>query len=180
MNTSELYTLRARLQESGTLICFNGAISRSLLEEVGHALRRYLEADHEKSAEAYDVFSVYIEITQNIRHYAAEQGYTEPDSTATVVISHAPGGHYIVSAGNVVERAHGLALVEKIRGYAAMDKAQLKAAYKAQLRQPRDSTHPERAGLGLIDVVRRASAPPDTTLSDHTDGRSFFSLSVTI
>lgn len=180
MNTSELYTLRTHLQESGTLICFNGEISRSLLEELGHALRRYLEADHEKSAAAFDVFSVYIEITQNIRHYAAEQGYTEPESAATVVISHAPGGRYIVSAGNVVERDHGLALLERIRSYAAMDKAALKAAYKTQLRQPRDNGRPERAGLGLIDVARRASAPPEASLSEHTGGRAFFSLSVTI
>lgn len=180
MNTSELYTLRSSLQESGTLICFNGAISRTLLEEVGHALRRYLEADHAKSAAAFDVFSVYIEVTQNIRHYAAEQGYTEPDSVATIVISHTPEGQYIVSAGNVVEREHGLALLEKIRSYSALDKAELKAAYKAQMRQPRDSARPERAGLGLIDVARRASAPPEATLSEHANGRAFFSLSVTI
>ena len=180
MNTSELYTLRTRLQESGTLICFNGEISRSLLEELGHALRRYLEADHDKSAEAFDVFSVYIEITQNIRRYAAEQGYTEPDSAATVVIAHAPGGRYIVSAGNVVEHEHGVALVEKVRSYAAMDKAELKKIYKTQLRQPRDNDHPERAGLGLIDVARRASTPPEASLSAHSEGRAFFSLSVTI
>jgi len=180
MNATELYALRERLQASRTLLCFNGPISRSLIEELGNALKRYLEVDQIKPADAMDVFSVYIEITQNIRHYALEQGYDEADSTATVVIARGEDGHYVVSAGNLVAPEHGRQLVARIDALAGMDKAQLKAAYKTQLRRPRDPARPHAAGLGLLEVARRASAPLHATLSEHDENAAFFSLAVAI
>lgn len=180
MNANELYTLRTRLQDSGTLLCFNGPISKGLLEEFGNALKRYLEADDAKSAEVTDVFSVYIEMTQNIRRYATLRGYDESQACATVVISRTDDGHYVVSAGNQVDAAHGTELVGRIGSYAALDKAQLKAAYKEQLRKPRDPRQPESAGLGLIEIARRATRPLHATITPHQDGEAFFSLSVVI
>ncbi len=179
MNASELYALRQRLNDSRTLLCFNGPISRSLIEEFGNALKRYLELDQVRPAEAMDVFSVYIEITQNIRHYTRERGYNDEQSAATVVISR-EDGHYVVSAGNVVDVADGEQLVERIAHYGTLDKTQLKAEYKTQLRRPRHPDHPESAGLGLIEIARRASAPLQATLSERTADRAFFSLSVVI
>ncbi len=180
MNATELYALRTCLQDTSTLLCFNGPISRGLLEEFGNALKRYLEADQAKSAEVMDVFSVYIEITQNIRHYAIERGYDESQASATVVISRTSDGHYIVSAGNLVSPEHGENLVARIQEYANLDKAQLKAAYKEQLRKPRNPERPQAAGLGLIEIARRATSPLQATLSAHHGGLAFFSLSVVI
>ena len=180
MNANELYTLRTSLQDSGTLLCFNGPISKGLLEEFGNALRQYLEVDDAKSAEVMDVFSVYIEMTQNIRRYAAMRGYDDNKASATVVISRTDDGHYVVSAGNLVASSHGTDLVRRIDEYAALDKAQLKAAYKEQLRKPRDPLQPQSAGLGLIEIARRATKPLHATITPHRDGEAFFSLSVVI
>jgi len=179
VNANELYALRERLLESRTLLCFNGPISRSLIEEFGNALKRYLELDQVKPSEAMDVFSVYIEVTQNIRHYTQSRGYADADSAATVVISR-EDGHYVVSAGNLVESADGTGLVERIRNLAALDKAELRALYKTQLRLPRDPARPESAGLGLIEIARRASAPLQASLGVPIGERAFFSLSVVI
>jgi len=66
MNASDLYALRERFNQDRTLLCFNGPISRSLIEEIGNALKNYLEIDQARPAEAMDVFSAYIEMTQNI------------------------------------------------------------------------------------------------------------------
>ncbi|OWT75614.1 MULTISPECIES: biofilm regulation protein kinase SiaB [unclassified Achromobacter] len=180
MNASDLYALRERFNQDRTLLCFNGPISRSLIEEIGNALKNYLEIDQARPAEAMDVFSAYIEMTQNIRNYALEQGYGEADAAATVVIARDPEGRYTVSVGNRVELADGERLVRRVGELATMDKAQLKAAYKTQLRQPRDPSATTGAGLGLIDLARRASAGIEATMSPHGDGRGFFSLSVVI
>jgi hypothetical protein len=180
MKASDLYALRERFNQDRTLLCFNGPISRSLIEEIGNALKNYLETQEARPAEAMDVFSAYIEMTQNIRQYAMQQGYGDGDAAATVVISRNEEGRYTVSAGNRVELADGERLVERVRQLAAMDKAELKAAYKTQLRQPRDPAATTGAGLGLIDLARRASAGLEASFSPHADGRGFFSLSVVI
>ncbi|ALM84998.1 biofilm regulation protein kinase SiaB [Bordetella sp. N] len=180
MNASDLYALRERFNQDRTLLCFNGPISRSLIEEIGNALKNYLEIDQARPAEAMDVFSAYIEMTQNIRNYAINNGYVDGDAAATVVIARDPEGRYTVTVGNRVELADGERLVRRIEELATMDKAQLKAVYKTQLRQPRDPSAATGAGLGLIDLARRATAGIEATMSPHGDGRGFFSLSVVI
>ena len=135
MNASDLYALGERFNQNRTLLCFNGPISRSLIEEIGNALKNYLNVEHARPAEAMDVFSVYIEMIQNIRQYAAQNGDT--DACATVVIGRRDESRYVVSAGKLVRIEDGNALVARVQELAALDKAELKAAYKAQLHKPR-------------------------------------------
>lgn len=176
METLDLFEMRANCIRQRVMLCFNGPISRSLIEEIGHALRKYLEDAEASPGGAMDVFAVYVEMTQNIRHYASKMNYSEADGAATVVVSRDEQGRYMISVGNLVEAPDAERLVQRIDQLAAMDKAQLKAAYKEQLRRPRDAQSPSGAGLGLLDMARRSSEPLQATLRPMSDGRSFFCL----
>ncbi|HWG84512.1 MAG TPA: SiaB family protein kinase, partial [Deinococcales bacterium] len=111
-------------------------------------------------------------------HYCTGRGYSEAEASSTIVISRDAEGRYVVSAGNAVEAADGEALLDRVGGLAAMDAAALKAAYKEQLRRPReDGASP---GLGLLDMARKASAPLTAALAAIPDGRSYFTLRVVI
>ena len=180
MESLDLLAMRESYTRQRILLCFNGPISRSLIEEIGHALRNYMQAEQAHPSEAMDVFAVYIEMTQNIRHYASLRGYNDQEASATVAIARDDEGHYVVSAGNLVELADGQGLVRSIEAIAGLDKAQLKAAYKEQLRRPRDAEASTGAGLGLLDIARKARAPLKPSLTDHPDGRAFFSLRAVI
>ena len=152
---------------------------RSLIEEIGNALKNYLNVEHARPAEAMDVFSVYIEMIQNIRQYAAQNGDT--DACATVVIGRRDESRYVVSAGNLVRIEDGNALVARVQELAALDKAELKAAYKAQLHKPRAQGVASGAGLRLIDIARRSGAPMEASLTPAAgEGTAFFSLSAVI
>ncbi|KGE77559.1 hypothetical protein CVH10_08470 [Halomonas sp. ND22Bw] len=176
----DLLTLRDTYLQQRIMLCFNGPISRSLIEEIGHALRNYLNSQSAAPSSAMDVFAVYIEMTQNIRHYARERGYGEEDATATVAVARDEDGHYLVSAGNLVEDADGQRLVEAVESLAGLDAVELKRAYKQQLRRPRDEAAPSGAGLGLIDMARKSSRPLEASLQPLSAGRSFLSLTATI
>ena len=127
-----------------------------------------------------DVFSVYIEMSQNIRHYASRMGYDDFAAAATVVIAETGGGHYTVSAGNAVERDDGEILLRKIDHLSRLDKGELKALYKQQLRLPRESGQASGAGLGLIEMARKSSEPLQARLDESRDGKVFFSLHAVI
>ena len=176
MDSIDLFSLRAHFDRNRILLSFNGPISRSLIEEIGNALRNYLQADNALPTAAMDVFSIYIEMTQNIRHYAQSRGYDDVESAATVVVARDAHDRYIVQAGNQGETADGEALLARVNQLAGMDKAQLKAAYKTQLRQPREGDASSGAGLGLIDVARKSSLPLKASLSPIDGQRAFFSL----
>jgi hypothetical protein len=180
MDKIDLFGLRDQFNRGRILLCFNGPISHGLIEEIGNALKNYLKADQAQPSAAMDVFSVYIELTQNIRHYSNARGYDDMEGAATVIVARDEEGHYVVQAGNLVERADSEILKSRIDALAEMDKTQLKAAYKEQLRQPRDSDAVSCAGLCLIEVSRRSSVPLSATLSDTGDARVFFSLRAVI
>jgi hypothetical protein len=180
MQDINLFELRAHFNRSNILLCFNGPISRSLIEEIGNALKNYLQADQAQPNAAMDVFAVYIEMTQNIRHYALAHHYDEADSSATVVVARDDDNHYVVQAGNLVEKTDGQALMAHVNALANMDKAALKVAYKTQLRQPRSETAASGAGLGLIDIARKSVQPLSATLTTVDNGRSFFSVRAVI
>jgi len=182
MDHADLYLLRETYNQKCMSICFNGPFSQGLIEEIGNALRTYLKSEDANTSASLDVFAVYVEIAQNIRQYSSLRGYNEADASATVVIGRDNDGRHVISAGNIVEVADGESLCERINELAQMDKTQLKAAYKEQLRKPRDESTPDSgAGLGLIDIARKASSPVSCALRPVNAGsRLFFSLQVVI
>ena len=74
----------------------------------------------------------------------------------------------------------GQILMDKVVALAALDKVELKKVYKEQLRKPRDAEATSGAGLGLIDIARKASAPVVPSLKLLDNGTGYFSLSVQI
>jgi ribosomal protein L16/L10AE len=67
-----------------------------------------------------------------------------------------------------------------VQALAGLDKAALKVRYKEQLRRPRDEQASSGAGLGLIDIARKASEPLEATLREVDAARSFISLRAVI
>lgn len=176
ISTTSLISLREFFSNHQILICFNGPISTTVIGEIGSALKEHIESNHAPELEVMDVFSVYIEMSQNIKNYATSHGLSDSESSATVVIAAAEAGHYAVCAGNLVDMVVGQALLERIRELAGCDKAQLKQLYKKQLRQPHSQTPGQGAGLGLIEIARRSSQPMEASLDPLEHGRAFFSL----
>jgi hypothetical protein len=74
----------------------------------------------------------------------------------------------------------GQVLFERVNQLACLDKVTLKSLYKQQLRMPRDAELASGAGLGLIDVARKSSAPLECSLDLLEAGKAFFTLRATI
>jgi hypothetical protein len=171
----DLLTVREIFNRQNIMLCFNGPITAPLIEEIGKALRKHMEGLQASPSSVTDVFSVYIEMTQNIRRYSQAEGFeNEP---ATIIISRNEAGNYVISASNSVKESDGKILLERIEHLDHMDKDALKAAFKTQLRQPR-STLSGSAGLGLIDMARKATGPLHYSLEPQGAGKSLFSLRV--
>jgi hypothetical protein len=178
MSSPDLYDLREIFDRQQIMVCFNGPINAALIEEIGRALRDYLNHQQEAPSAVADIFSVYIEMTQNIRRYADQHPELTGASNAAIIVSR-EDDHYVVSAGNVVASDDGVALKERVAGLAGLDRAALKALFKTQLRRPREGLNGS-AGLGLIDMARKASRPLSATVREIDDMRSFLSLRVVL
>ncbi|CRI63888.1 conserved hypothetical protein [Thiocapsa sp. KS1] len=181
MDKLDLVQLQRQLSHQGILMSFSGPFSHSIIEELGHAVKNYLEDASLARSSLMDVFAIYIEQAQNVRNYI-KRWEQHPDHaqlrhSGIVVIAH-DDGRYIVSSGNLIDRADAPGLVAHLEHLSGLDKAELKALQRRQMREP--LTAAGGGGLGLIEMARKSSGPLLYTLTDIDDRFAFFSLSVTI
>jgi hypothetical protein len=124
------------------------------------------------------VFSVFIEQTQNIKNYCGHKAtspYLERIANSGIVaIGKTDQGHY-VSAGNLIEVADAPKFAAQLDIIVTMDKPALKQYYKQQLKAdvPPGSNS---AGLGLIDMARKASLPLEYSIQKIDQAVCFFTL----
>jgi hypothetical protein len=175
-----LLDLQKILQNFGVLISFSGRFTQEIIEELGDAVKKYLETEATSQNDTYNVFSVFIEQTQNIKNYSSEQsGSPLGDRIANsgiVAIGKSEEG-YFVSSGNLVASRDVARLSAKLDEISPLDKAGLKKLYKEQMKKeiPPGSTG---AGLGLIDMARRASRPLSYSVVTLDATIAFFTLKV--
>ena len=178
----DLFDIKEKLRDAGILVSFSGSFSHDLIEELGRAVKKYLESAESRPSAMMDVFSVYIEATQNVRNYSQRRltaGASKAALEANILVIARRNDHYEISAGNTVDVSDIPALTTRLERLAGMDKAELKALYKEQLRKERG---PEDggAGLGFIEMARRASEPLQYSFTPIDNDSSYFSLSVVI
>lgn len=173
----DLFRLREEFNRDNILMCFNGPISHSIIEELGTALRNYLTAENLARAAVLDVFAVYIELTQNARNYLSVRGLAGDAASVTVVIARDAAG-YRVTAGNYVLRSDLPPLLVRVAELRDLSADELRQLHRNQLRGAPPAGG--GAGLGLIDIARRSSAPLAAAARDIDEHRSFLSLTATV
>ena len=179
-----LFQLKEQMREAGILASFAGSFSHGVLEELAMSVKKYLENAELATSVMMDVFSVYIEAAQNVRNYTDRQrarGVVSSDLDSSIVAIAQVGAEFHIYSGNIVDADDLPALVAELQRLAALDKAGLKAAFKEQLRRERGQPEIGKgAGLGLIEMARRATKPLIYGLNPTGDGKTFFSLCVVI
>lgn len=175
----DLLRFKETLAQEGILISFNGSFSNSIIEEIGRAIRTYLQEEKLSGGVISDVFSVYIEQTQNIRNYIELNGMANTPAGEAVVTIAKKNGYYTISSGNSVKKEDVQKLTDYLERLNSLDKKELRKLYKEQLRKP---ANPEArsAGLGLIEIARKASEKMQYQFQNQNAAYDFFNLFVTV
>ena len=176
----DLLEIQKVLQNYGVLINFSGRFTQAIIEELGDAVKKYLEDDSMSQGDTYNVFSVFIEQTQNIRNYSIRKSSTAIGeriaNSGIITIGRSEDG-YFVASGNLIDNQDVAGLTAKFEELAGLDKIALKKRYKEEMRKPILSES-DGAGLGIIDMARRAKKPVKYTFAHLDDEVSFFTLEV--
>lgn len=185
MNELDLWDLQQQFEKGGILLCFNGPLSQSIIEELGSALRQYVGESAAGEGKVYDVFSVYIEQSQNIQNYAARkraecaERTVIPYNSAILVIGRYDDQHYLVASGNMVDLSDVDPLTKRIDELNLLNHQQLKELYSMQRKRPR-AAGSATAGLGLIDMARKSSRPMQYRIRKTGSETAYFCLTAII
>lgn len=181
MFADKIIDLQNTLSSNGILISFSGRFSQGIIEELGEAIVQHMEAEDRPRNDIYNVFAIFVETTNNIKKYVnsklGRESYQQIYNSGIVTIGRGEEGYFICS-GNLIEKDDAGILADQLDALIALDKNQLKLRYKEQMKQdlPPDSSG---AGLGLIDIARKASRPIKYSIRDMQD-LSFFTLTVMV
>src|SRR6056297_292023 len=159
MEEMDILKLRNNLNKYGVIMSFTGPFSQGIIEEIGSALRNYLESKSDSKGRIFKVFSVFIEQTQNIKNYAfslADKDDQEDILLSGILNIGLKDGKYFVSSGNLVKKEDVAELKTRLDKISSYNKKELAKKYREKLRGA-DNKNGDGAGLGLIEMTRKAS-----------------------
>jgi len=179
MLSQSLYSYKSSLDRDGVIFTFCGPISHDIVEGVGVTLKSQLAESEVKQTTAMKVFAVFIEQVQNVINYSQERNDFDSDmGMGIIVIGENEGNHFIIG-GNKIKASKVPVLKENLTELVAMDKEELKAFYKKK-RKLNTSEDSKGAGIGFIEMARKASKPLEFSFEKIDDEYAFFSIEADI
>ncbi len=185
MLARELFDIRSTLRAQGIIFAYSGYVTEAVLSGVGEAIKQKLTIDDADTKTLRSVFAVFVEQMQNMIRYSAEKvpnSALEPpfiEIRYGVLTIGREGDDYVVYAGNLVERSDVERLRTRLTKIRAMNKEELRALHKEKLRAaPEEGS--KGAGLGFMEIARRASKPIEFDFTDVDNKHAFFTLKASI
>lgn len=180
----DLHDFYEALKREGILFCYSGPTSQSLVEGIGEMLRQRMAVEDAGMAVTSAIFGIFIEQMQNILHYSAEiaplkaSGAAEEMRHGVVVVGreHGEEKRFFVLCGNYIDRAKGRFLAGALEEMRALSRDELKARYREARRRDPLTDDSKGAGLGFLEMARKASRPLDYCIADIGESLSFFSV----
>lgn len=118
------------------------------------------------------VYSVFIEMVQNVLHHSAARPAPERAGGAGVVVLSEADGHYAITSGNMVAAAALPDIIARIDRCNRLDRDGLRKAYGVQRKAPLRKGA-KGSGLGFIDIRRKTGCPLEAETEPIDEGRSF-------
>jgi hypothetical protein len=185
MLARELFNIRSTLRNQGVIFAYSGYVTEAVLDGVGEAIRQRLLVDDADTKTARSVFAVFVEQMQNMIRYSAETTVASASASPPNGIRYGlltigqENGDYVIHAGNLVQRSDVERLRAKLNRIRDMNKEELRALYKEQLRgDPGEGS--KGAGLGFTEIARRASKPIEFDFANVNDEYAFFTLKASV
>lgn len=170
MNHAHLERFHAEAQAGNVLLHYSGEFTPPIVAALSDSVRERLDDTAPDRRIARRVFSAFIEMAQNVLHYAAgEAPAGAPQGTLTVVRD---GAQFEVSCRNRIRNCDVARVRQRVERVRAMTLDEIKAAYRAQLRNDEhdeEDTVSKGAGLGFLTLAREASQPIDYVIEAVAD-----------
>ncbi len=168
MSTFEIF--RENADRQGVVFFYEGQFSPNVIAAMGDAVKHKIEQDVDGSRKVRKIFSTFIEMAQNIAHYAPVGGDQNEVGSGALAVGKVDGRFYVAS-GNHIDARHVPRLREKLEPLRSMTLEEIKLAYRAQLRNEghAEDTVSKGAGLGFLTVARDAAEPIEFSITETTE-----------
>lgn len=170
MSLDHFYRFQDLARQQSVVFYYTGYFSQAIVSAMGDALRQRLNQTDASNMQRRKLFSVFIEMAQNVVHYSAEH-LSASDSTDQEIRRGAlwvgeQDSHFYVVCANPVAREQVGRIRDKLMPLLGMSNDDIKQLYKQKLRSDNDAES-KGAGLGFLTVARDATEPVEFDFIDE-------------
>ncbi|MCG5516748.1 MULTISPECIES: SiaB family protein kinase [unclassified Ectothiorhodospira] len=168
-------------RQNGDLIFyFVGDFSQNIIHAIGDAVKLRLEASETPGSTRRKLFSIFIEMAQNIIHYSSDPLEANDVSVGEIragsVCICRSGEQFQIICKNPVTRDWADQLQQTLSALREMSREEIKRSYRQQLRAEEPPANSKGAGLGLLTIARDSVAPIDYEIGEHPSGHMTLTL----
>jgi len=171
-------------------VIYNGPMWDDGIKGLAEMVRTHLLQDQLPGSASKAIFSVFVEqVTNILMHSAEKEKYSQPPDNelvdvpiGTVIMGNKTDKRdtFFVQTKNAMKNTDIDSLTEKIDHLNSLDRQGLRQFYKEMIRSDNTNKDSQGAGLGLIEIARRATSPIGYSFEPFTEGLSFFTMYVEI
>ena len=174
------------LAKHNITVMYSGPVWADGLDGLSNILQQRFDLEDLPLEASQSVFSVFVEQMNNMQMYSAEKETFAKESgeqfevSKGIFILGVKEKSYFVYTGNVVSNRNAAILKERIDHLNTLEGKELRKYYRECLNTENDNPESRGAGLGLIEIARRASSKIAYDFSEHDSGNKYFTMHVEI
>ncbi len=168
------------MEEQNIVLSFKGEISNNTLISLAEMFKRMFSFGYNGQKTVKKVFSIFIELAQNIYLYSAKRAVVDNKEVGIgIIVIEKNKNCYRIKSGNLIANAAISQLADKISHINSLEKDKLKDFYNQQLKSPREKGK-TGGGVGLITIVRKSGNPLGILLDTIDADQTFIELSAKV
>lgn len=170
MSLTDFHRFKELARQENVVFYYTGYFSQSIVTAMGDSLRLRLSSLDASQTARRKLFSVFVEMAQNVVHYSADHLTASDDADheirmGSLWVGESDGQFYVVCA-NPISPAGASHIRAKLEPLRTMTNDEIKALYKEKLRAEGE-TGSKGAGLGFLTVARDSSNPIEFDFVDE-------------
>jgi len=181
MPETDLFKYYQEMKGENFVLSFKGIISQDILVGLKEVMESRISRDASQNRSAKKVFSIFIELSQNVLHHSAEKVRVESgaDIGAGIMIIYENDKCYGISSGNMIDNSRLPEMIKRCDHINNLDREGLKRLYKERLNRHLDNES-KSPQLGLVDIAIKSSNPIVLEAKELNNQYSFLILSTII
>jgi hypothetical protein len=143
-------------QDGIVFLTYGGFLSQALISGMTEALEKEAEVSGLGIGNASDIFTVFIELSQNMMNYSKMKtgDGSLVKSEGLIIVSKDEEDNYFINSQNIIAQADKDKIEPKLAEITSMDKEGIKKRYK-ELRRSGAHAHGKGGGIGFYEIAKR-------------------------
>jgi len=153
----DINQIQSMVEDDGIVfLSYGGFLSQALISSMTEALEKEAEYNDLKMGISNNIFTVFIELSQNMMNYSKTTDLTNRDvkPEGLILVSKDNQGNYFIDSQNIVAIEDKDKIEPRLQEIKSLDKEGIKKRYR-ELRKSGKNTHGKGGGIGFYEIAKK-------------------------